>query len=437
LFFQKLCGSKESLAIVNHREFLFHLERFGIKLGLENISYLLRSLGNPHEQLSVVHVGGTNGKGSVLAMLDSILRSAGYRVGRYTSPHLISLNERFLVNAECISDEELDEQIGEVRKIAERMNPLPTFFECATAVGFNWMAKKKVDVALVEVGMGGRFDATNVVSPIVSAITTIGLEHTKYLGDTLEKIAFEKAGIIKNGKPVVINERNPGPLNVMLGRAAELNSPVYLVDRDYRFEIQHDSMFHSFRYYGKKINVGPVRLGLAGAYQGDNAAACVAIVEQLLGHFPAVTLEAVRNGLSSARWPCRLEKVKENPPVIIDVAHNAHGALRLAEELERCVLVLAVSSDKAADQIIACLGQKTDELILTQFSGERSLPVDELCKAAGNHAYKRFADLREALRAGLELASDHKPLVITGSIFLAGEARKILIEEYGADPLKF
>lgn len=422
---------------MTHRDFLFHLERFGIKLGLENISRLLSALGNPHERVLCVHVAGTNGKGSVLAMLDSILRKAGYSTARYTSPHLISLNERFLFNGEPITDEELDYHLEKVRSVAERMDPLPTFFECLTAVNFSWMEGKQVDLALIEVGMGGRFDATNVIKPLVAAITSIGLEHTKYLGDTLEKIAFEKAGIIKPQVPVVVNETAPGPLGVILDRARDLSSPTYVLNRDYHYNLRGDEHFRLFEYHGRDIELGPVKLGLAGAYQGANAAATVALVERLRAQFPRLTPEAVKQGLAHAKWPCRMEKVLDDPPVWIDVAHNAHGAERLAAELDRCVLLLAVSSDKTVAQIIETLGPKAEELILTQFSGTRALPVDELCRAAGDRHYRRAPSIHEALALGMQLASKQRPLVITGSIFLAGEARAILIEKYGATPLRF
>lgn len=422
---------------MTHREFLFHLERFGIKLGLENISHLLEVLGKPHQCFPSIHVAGTNGKGSVLAMVDAVLRNAGYTTGRYTSPHLIALNERMLFNGVPISDDELDDQLGVVRAVAEKMGTLPTFFEFLTAVAFRWFAEKRVNVALIEVGMGGRFDATNVICPEATAITNIDLEHTKYLGDTLGKIAFEKAGIIKSRVPVVVTEKKTEPLEVIRERAELMQSPAFLLHRDFDY-IFHDQALHRlFEYHGMNINLPPVRLGLGGAHQGDNAAASAALCEVLMERFSNIGTSAITKGLAEAKWPCRLERVLENPPVIIDVAHNTAGAVRLAQELEECVLLLGVSSDKAADQMIQVLAPKAREVILTQFTGPRALPIDRLCEAAGTLRYHRTLQLAEALDLGMRLASKDLPLVITGSIFLAGEARRLLIERYGAKPLQF
>lgn len=422
---------------MTHRDFLFHLERFGIKLGLENITHLLEALGEPHLSFPCIHVAGTNGKGSVLAMVDAVLRNAGYTVGRYTSPHLIDVNERLLFNGVPISDDELDEQLGAVRAIAESMEPVPTFFEFLTAVAFRWFAEKNVDIALIEVGMGGRFDATNVVYPEVAAITNIDLEHTKYLGDTLGKIAFEKAGIIKTRVPVVVTERKPEPLEVILSRAEAMRSPAIVLRRQFDYVFHDRALNRLFEYHGVHVNLPPVRLGLGGAHQGDNAAAAAALCEILAGRFPNISISTMVKGLAEARWPCRLEKVLENPPVIIDVAHNTAGAVRLAEELGECVLLLGVSSDKAADQMIQVLAPKAREIVLTQFTGSRALPIDRLCEAAGTLRYHRAPQLADALDLGIRLASKDLPLIITGSVFLAGEARRLLIERYGALPLQF
>ena len=263
------------------------------------------------------------------------------------------------------------------------------------------------------------------------------MEHTRYLGDTLEKIAFEKAGIIKPGVPVVVTETKPGPRDVILSRARALDCPTVLLNRDFEYRLEGDAFHQQFEYHGKQLDIPPVNLGLAGGYQGENAAAAVALAEQIRALFPRIDGAAIQHGLSVARWPCRLEKVLDHPPVIIDVAHNAAGAAKLARQLGACVLLLAVSSDKAADKMIEILAPAAKDLILTQFSGPRALPVDRLCEAAGDRPYLRVDSLVKALELGIEKASDTAPLVVTGSIFLAGEARALLIERHGARPLRF
>lgn len=419
------------------RDFLYGLERFGIKLGLDNIRALLASLGNPHLRLPAVHVAGTNGKGSVLAMLDAMLRAAGYDTGRFTSPHLLHANERFLHNGRPIDDAQLDALVERIRPAVLELEPSPTFFEAVTAIALDWFADLRVDCALVEVGMGGRFDSTNVIEPIATAITNIDLEHTQFLGDTLEKIAFEKAGIIKPGVPVIVSETRPGPRAVILDRARELQAPALLLDRDFSFSAEGDAFDLRFACDGPGGPIGPVRLGLAGRYQGPNAAVATALAATLRPRFPRLTPDAVAQGLRDARWPCRLERVLERPLVIIDVAHNHAGAAKLAAELPRCLVVMAVSSDKAAGEMIAALAPIAERFILTRFDNPRSLAVSDLANAAGAHPHDTAPDLESALARAFDLSGRETPIVVTGSIFTAGEARDILIRRYNAPPLLF
>ena len=420
-------------------EYLFSLERHGIKLGLDTIDYLLTSAGNPQERYPTVHVAGTNGKGSVIAVLNAILRAAGYTVGRFTSPHLIELGERFQIDEERIGDEALDEYISYFRVLADKREWFPpTFFEVSTAIAFRWFAKREVDCALIEVGLGGRFDATNVIVPEVSAITTIELDHMRFLGETLEEIALEKAGIVKEGLPVVVSETKPGPRDVILARASKLAAPVSLRGRDFEYAVAGPPSALQFRFESDTLNLGPVRLGLAGTFQGENAATAVAVATLLTKRFPRINARAICTGLETVQWPCRLEKVLDNPPVIIDVAHNPAGARRLATELDKeCVTILAVSKDKDTLGIIEALAPVTHTLILSQFPGNRALPIEHLRDAAGNHPHREMEDLAEAIELGLECASETRPLLITGSIFTAGAARRILIDRHGAPPLQF
>ncbi|MBI5092139.1 MAG: bifunctional folylpolyglutamate synthase/dihydrofolate synthase [Candidatus Hydrogenedentes bacterium] len=387
------------------REYLYGLELHGIKLGLDNISRLLEPAGEPQHRYPTIHIAGTNGKGSVAAMVDAMLQAAGYSTGRFTSPHLIELSERFLHNSTPITADELDAGVAFFRPIAQGMAPPPTFFEFVTAIAFRWFGQKDVDVGVIEVGMGGRFDSTNVVLPEVCAITNIDLEHTKYLGDTLEKIAFEKAGIIKPKIPVVVSESNRSPRDVILERARVLNSPVRLAGRDFTYGVSGPPFAQHFRYESATLRLGPTAFGLSG--------------------------------LRDARWPCRLERVLDRPPVIIDVAHNAAGARKLAQELPPCVVILAVSSDKDAAAMAGAFASVARHLILSEFSGRRALPAHDLSSALRGFAHQVISPLSDAIEAGLALANESLPLVITGSIFTAGEARSLLIQSKGAAPLRF
>ncbi|HPO15052.1 MAG TPA: folylpolyglutamate synthase/dihydrofolate synthase family protein [Candidatus Hydrogenedentes bacterium] len=419
------------------REYLFGLSLHGIKLGLHNIQTLLRAAGNPEQGHPAVHVAGTNGKGSVTALIGAMLRASGLRVGRFTSPHIIDLPERFQIDGLCIPEDALARHTEFFRRAAESLASPPTFFELNTAIAFRWFAEEGVDVAVIEVGMGGRLDSTNVIRPLVSVITNIDYEHTQYLGDTLEKIAFEKAGILKDKVPAVAGERRPGPLGVILDRARELECGVRVLGRDFQYSVCGSAWEQDFSYSSDTLYIEDASLGLPGRYQGENAAVAVAAAELLQGHFPALNVESIVHGLSGARWPCRLERVLEDPPVVIDVAHNVAGARRLAETIDRCVVVMAVASDKDAAGMVEVLAPHSELMILTVFDGKRALPLEQLCHAAGDHPHVTAGNLHEAIALGMKQAKREVPLLITGSIYTAGEARQLLIEQYGAAPLVF
>lgn len=418
------------------RDFLERLEFFGIRLGLENITRLLAALDHPERRVPAVHIAGTNGKGSVVAFVDSILRAAGYRSGRYTSPHLQRLNERVLLGSDPIADEPLDAALAAVQAVCDTWDPPPTYFEFMTAAAFQAFAHAPLDATVIEVGMGGRYDATNTVSPVVTGITPIDWDHMQYLGDTLEAIAAEKAGIIKPGIPLVTTETKPGPREVIVARAEELSSPVRALDRDFHYALEGSPFEQTLAYQSPERSL-QAPLGLAGQHQGMNAAMAVAIAETLMPAFPRITNEAIIAGLGSTRWPCRLERVLADPPVIVDVAHNPGGLLTLCEAVPRAVFLLAPSRDKDAAAMIRILAPQAEELILTQCAMHRHMPIEALVQAAADTPHRRIDALEDAIRIGLELAHAHAPLVITGSIFTAGEARAILTGRHGAPPVQF
>ena len=419
------------------REYLFHLELHGIKLGLDNIQHLLDAAARPERAYPAVHVAGTNGKGSVVAIVAAIARAAGYRTGRFTSPHLIDVAERFLVDGAPMPGDALDENIAFFRAVAEKMQPPPTFFEMNTAIAFRWFAQSAVDIAIVEVGMGGRLDSTNVLSPAATAITNIALDHTKYLGDTLEQIAVEKAGIIKPGVPLVLTETMPPACEAIVARAKELGSPVSELGRDFQFRITGPPFDQRFSYESASLRLDSAPFALAGRHQGVNAAAGVALAGLLAREFPRIDEAAIAEGLRSVQWPCRLERVLDAPPVIIDVAHNPAGARTVADALEHCVTLLAVSSDKDAAGIVEALAPITEEFVLSQYSGARSLDAAALTAFMAGRPCRALPALPDAIEYALTRANNFTPLLITGSIFAAGEARRHLIARHGARPLSF
>lgn len=419
------------------RSYFLGLEMHGIKLGLSNIEQLLEAAGQPQRLFPAVHVAGTNGKGSVLAFLDAMLRAAGVHTGRFTSPHLMDVTERFLVDAKPIFSADLDVHIAFFRNAALAAGFSPTFFEMCTAIAFRHFAESRVEAGLIETGMGGRLDSTNVILPVATAITNIAFDHTAYLGNTLDKIAFEKAGILKPGVPVALTECQPGLCETILERAKAVDAPVMLLGRDFTYSVSGDPWKPSFSYDSGSLHLQDTPLALPGKHQGSNAAAATALACLLQPTFPNLNEAAIRHGLSSARWPCRNERVLEDPPVYMDVAHNAAGAAEVAQQYRNCVTVLSVSSDKDAAGIIRAISTASFTLILTAFTGGRSLPVERLSEAAAGHPHRIVPHLSDAIEEGLRLADAEHPLLITGSIYAAGEARRLLIERHGAAPLLF
>jgi len=420
------------------RDYLAGLILHGVKLGLQNIQHLLDAAGAPHDAQPCVHIAGTNGKGSTAAFLDAMLRAAGYRVGRFTSPHLLDITERFQINGVSIPEEELRENIEFFQRIAAEMPQPPTFFEVNTAVAFRWFAQQHVDLAILETGMGGRFDATNVLhSPALCAITNIAFDHMQYLGNTLAKIAYEKAGILKPGVPCVVGEMQPEPMESVQACASAAGTPLLLPGRDYHFSYMGEAWKQSLDFETEGLRFKGASIGLAGRHQCANAAIAAAMAARLGSCFPRLESPAVLTGLREARWPCRLERVLDNPPVLIDVAHNPAGAATIASALPRAVLVFAVASDKDAGAMLDLLAPLAHPLILTAFAGGRGMEVANLKAAAGTCPHEAFSSLEQAIARGMQLATAETPLLVAGSVYAAGEARRILMEQYGAAPPKY
>lgn len=418
-------ASKEILA------YLYGLERHGIKPGLERVSILLSALGDPQKAFKTVHVAGTNGKGSVSSMAASILKTAGFKTGLYTSPHLSKFNERVLISGNAITDRELADAATQVKAALSKTGLIDvTFFEFTTAMAFLHFRKKKVEFAVVETGMGGRLDATNLVTPIVSVVTNIGLDHTAWLGSTIKEIAVEKAGIIKPNVPVVTGETVKDALSVLKAASKSASSPLYIMGKDFHAE----GSTHSFTYSGINSGLENLRLGLLGPHQVKNAACALAAVEVLRSSGVPISAASIRKGLKTAFWPGRFEMVSKKPLVILDGAHNPAGAKALKDALstikrKRLMLVIGIMSDKEIGGILKELVPISDEVIVTRPKGERSADLSVLQKAAGRHKKPVTAieSVKDACKKALSMAGKADCVCVAGSLFTVGEAREYLL----------
>jgi len=436
--------------------YLFGLQRFGIKLGLANITSLLKHLGDPHAGLPSVHIAGSNGKGSTAAFLTSILRQAGYRVGLYTSPHLVDFSERIQVDGAPIPTERVVHFTDRIREAVEKMTRdgelwLPsgpefprvgfdsqkntiTFFEFTTAMALLHFRESKVDVAVLETGMGGRLDATNVIDPLLCLITPIALEHQQYLGKTLIEIAQEKAGIIKPERPLLTSTRQARVLALLRQKCQDLHSPFYVWGKDFSAKELGPQLIH---FRGRSHQWSKLRLGLAGSHQVINGSLALAGVEVLMESGFAVREEHLRKGVAETKWPGRLELVREHPGILLDGAHNPSATRVLRKALQRgfprhrLILVLGIMADKDIPKMMADLVPLADLVILTRPRMERAASLEVLGSQASpfQKPVVEVALVDQALSGALEEAEDEDLILVTGSLFTVGEARSYLVSE--------
>jgi dihydrofolate synthase/folylpolyglutamate synthase len=409
---------------------MYGLRRFGIKLGLTTIRKILKELGNPQQGYACIHVAGTNGKGSVASSLASILCQSGYKTGLYTSPHLVRFNERIQVNNRPISNKDVVAAYEAVRQVNYGRRE-PTFFEFATAMALYEFGRQQVDWAVIETGMGGRLDATNVIQPELSIITNISLEHRDYLGDTLSRIASEKAGIIKRRKPVVTAIRQKEARRVAETVAAEKNAPLYRLGRDFRVRRTHPD---TFSYYGLENTWHDLRTALRGSHQADNAALVLAACELLRKRQVSLEIDDIKKGLITNHWPGRLETVSTHPLVILDGAHNQAAARNLAAFLSsnlaglNLTLVIGILDDKPYKVMLRSLLPLADRVVLTRAKIDRALNPAKLAEVARELGVKNTVvpDVAQAVKHAIDTSAPDDAICIAGSLYVVGEAKEAL-----------
>jgi len=412
-------------------DYLYGLERFGMKLGLEEITKLVDALDNPQFKFKTIHVAGTNGKGSTSAFLASILQTAGYKVGLNTSPHLIEFNERIKINGEKISDEELVALIPEIKQKVEENDIQTTFFEFTTALAFKYFEQQKVDYAIIEVGMGGRLDATNVIKPEICVITNIDLDHTKHLGNTKLQIAPEKAAIIKEGSIVVTGEQDPEILADFKMVCEEKNAELFVLNE----EISYDVILSGLVGQAAKVTgllEGNFEFKMLGEHQIKNGLLAALAILKMNPYF---SLNAIKQGLHNAKWSGRLELVNHKPLVLIDGAHNVAGAITLNKFLESTVqkikgmkiLILGIAKDKQIPEMVDLIVPFADEVILTQ-GNFKPAEIEVLKKEVVRHLSEDkitvCPEVPNAIRKALELVTDDGIIIATGSLYMVGDVLK-------------
>lgn len=431
---------------MNSLDYLLSFQKFGIKLGLDNIEHLLGRLGNPHHDFPAIHIAGTNGKGSVLAFIHSALTTMGYRVGRYTSPHLVDFSERIVVNDTPVNEKEIAELVESIRPIVDEMESdsrwgHPTFFEAVTAMAFQHFSRRKVDFAIVEVGMGGRYDSTNVVKSCLTIINNVSMEHQDYLGDTIEKIATEKAGVIKSRIEIVSAAEDPDVKAILDAKAEECGSKIYYLSRDFHCERRTDTYPRQWLDYKSPwATLHDVEINLAGRFQAKNASVALMALELLqrkqLISFDEATL---RDGIAKTEWPARLEKLSDSPPLFLDVAHNPAAADFLVDAMlelfpdNRVVLVVGMLSDKDVETCLRTLRRLGDTIVVTQPGYERALPAEKLAESAKSLFEHVLCErsIASAIQAALELASRDDIILIAGSLFNVAEVRAFVASMQG------
>ncbi len=403
------------------------------KMNLEKIQQLAGVCNNPQNQFSVIHITGTKGKGSTASFIASILRAQGYRVGLYTSPHLVDFRERIQFNGRMISRTGLVNLVKRIQPEVAKIQGLTTF-DITTMLAFLYFAQKKSDFAVVEVGMGGTLDSTNIVHPLVSVITAVSLDHQYVLGNSIEAIAENKAGIIKPGAPVVVSPQPRSVLEVIEKRAQKLNAPLVKIGDDITCSSIRHSLFEQVFRLSEKGNEEKVyTIPLLGKHQIENAAAAYGAVRQIQQQGFALSEQSIKNGFAHVKWPGRFEFLQQQPAIILDSAHNHDSAVRLAETIhdylpgEKFILLFGISEDKDLDGMFKELSPYVEQVIAARSIHPRAMETDKIVKLAEEHHLPAVAveDVREAFDLALQFANGQKAVLVTGSIFMVAA-----IQEY-------
>ena len=415
---------------------IYKLGRFGIKLELDTILNILKFLNNPQKNYLTVHVAGTNGKGSTATYIASILRKAGFKTGIYTSPHLVDFNERISIDGEQISNDQVVDAYEAVHNV-DIGKRKATFFEITTAMGFYHFSKQNVDWAVIETGMGGRFDATNIIKPQVSVITNLSIEHTDYLGNTIKDLAKEKGGIIKRNTPVVTGISQPSGIFVIEQTAKEKSSDLFVYKKD--FSTRKDPRQDTYTYTGINKRFNHLTKPLPGEHQKENLSLALAACELIFKKFKGadnkyhLNQTLVKEGLALTQWPGRLEHVMEHPLVILDGAHNLKAAKVLGKYLSsslgnrKLTLVIGILDDKPYEKMLKSLVPFAQNIIITKAKIDRSLEPSLLKKAAQKLTQcpiKVIEDVKEAVAHAINTSNNDDAVCIAGSLYVAGEAKE-------------
>jgi dihydrofolate synthase/folylpolyglutamate synthase len=439
--------------------YLYNLQKYGIKFGLENITGLMSALHDPHTAFRSVHVAGTNGKGSTSAIIASVLQASGFRTGLFTSPHLVSFTERIRIDGQEISETDVIALAGEVRDIASGLEDFsPTFFEVVTAMAMLYFKRNRTDMAVIEVGMGGRLDATNIITPEVSVITGISYDHKEFLGSSLGDIAREKAGIIKKRIPVAVSGQEPEALAVLEDKALEQEAQLFLYGRDFASALKKSDVSGiRFEYHsGDRLAIQDLVLPLPGEYQMQNASLAIKALELIkyrgltskadgtatAHHTSPITHHSIREGLRNVRWPGRLEFIHDDPPVVIDGAHNPGAAVVLARTLKKdflkkykkIIIILGIMDDKDIKGIMEPLLPVASETVLTAPAYSRSATPEKLAGIARSLGFSNLRispTVKDAIDTAMRtaenssLTGDYPSLIlVSGSFYTIGEAKE-------------
>lgn len=410
--------------------------RFGIKPGLTRMEMMMEKLNHPEKQIKTVHIGGTNGKGSTVTYLRNILQQAGLTVGTFTSPYIEQFNERISVNGIPISDEEILALANKLYPIVEEMDNMeiggPTEFEIITAMSFYYFAyMNKMDIVIYEVGLGGRYDSTNIITPLLSIITSIGLDHTAILGDTYAQIAFEKAGIIKKEIPIIAAVKQKDAQNVIVKQANEMVAPIYLLDKDFAIDDYHTissaECFSLKSSFSKWVNL---QITMFGRHQVENASLAVIGAELLRETYVSINEDSIRKGLLLSKWPGRFEIISEAPLVVVDGAHNEEGIEALVDVLvnrykdKKKKIIFAALSDKKTDKMINKLDQVATTITFVTFDFPRAADSSILYEESNHPLKEQSNDWRKTILNELEENKLDEMLLITGSLYFISEVKK-------------